>query len=378
MADISTFSAPPLDRTISSHAGSADAMARRGFGPRVRRLHARIGAAHRQAEGMVFSRALLDGNVSPLQLAALIRALAPAYERIERLAPPLVEALGGSRWPWAELARSRALRFDVERLAVLPATPVSPAAQAWLQRLEELASTAPHRFLAHVYVRYGGDLSGGQQLAAQAAAILADHGLPPLGFWQFARPVAELKQRFHDSFEQLVLSAQQEQELLDECEAAFRATQGLLAELAEPAMPMPGDPALPTTVPVAPVPVASACVDDVLELLLRYDRPVPRYTSYPTAAAFAPGVTAADLVAELRRAASEPLSLYVHVPFCRHACWYCGCNRVTTQAGSKVVEPYLRSVARELALLEQAGAARRPLVQLHWGGGTPNYLNAGE
>ena len=86
--------------------------------------------------------------------------------------------------------------------------------------------------------------------------------------------------------------------------------------------------------PVAPASSAVAStgapVDDLLELLLRYDRPVPRYTSYPTAAAFAPGVRPADLEAALRRSQAEPLSLYVHVPFCRHACWYCGCNRVTT------------------------------------------------
>lgn len=232
MTNTSTLPQPLADGAISSHSGSADALARRGFGPRVRRLHARIGAAHRQAEGMKFSRALLEGQVSPLQLAALIRALAPAYERIECLAPALASSLGAGSFPWADLARTTALRQDVERLAALPATPASPAALTWLQRLEELARTAPHRFLGHVYVRYGGDLSGGQQLAAQAAAILAAHGLPPVGFWQFERPLAELKQAVHEGFEQLELSDQQEQELLDECEAAFRATQALLAELA--------------------------------------------------------------------------------------------------------------------------------------------------
>jgi heme oxygenase len=234
MADISTFTQRLADGAISSHAGSADAVARKGFGPRVRRLHARIGAAHRQAEGMVFSRALLAGQLSPLQLAALIRALAPAYERIEQLAPALASSLGSRSIPWADLARSAILRRDVAQLAALPATPPSPAALAWLKQLEELAGSAPHRFLAHGYVRYGGDLAGGQQLAIQAAAILAADGLPPLGFWQFERPVAELKQAFHDGFEQLELSEQQEQELLEECEAAFRATQRLLAELDAP------------------------------------------------------------------------------------------------------------------------------------------------
>ena len=113
-------------------------------------------------------------------------------------------------------------------------------------------------------------------------------------------------------------------------------------------------------------------------LLHKYDRPVPRYTSYPTATAFTPAVTAADLaaaLAELGQAGDEaPLSLYVHVPFCRHACWYCGCNRVTTQAGSKAVRPYLEAIARELALVAAASGRRRRLAQMHWGGGTPNTL----
>ena len=115
-----------------------------------------------------------------------------------------------------------------------------------------------------------------------------------------------------------------------------------------------------------------------LELLLKYDQPVPRYTSYPTAAAFQPTVGEAELNRQLAQPSVAPLSLYVHVPFCRHSCWYCGCNRVTTQLGSKVVEPYLAALAKELELIGGSMAQRRRLAQLHWGGGTPNYLNAEE
>ena len=115
-----------------------------------------------------------------------------------------------------------------------------------------------------------------------------------------------------------------------------------------------------------------------LELLLKYDKPVPRYTSYPTAAQFHSGVGAADLAGQLARSSDESLSLYVHVPFCRHSCWYCGCNRITTQLGSKVVAPYLESLAQELELVAGLLPQRRRLAQLHWGGGTPNYLNAEE
>jgi len=115
-----------------------------------------------------------------------------------------------------------------------------------------------------------------------------------------------------------------------------------------------------------------------LELLLKYDKPVPRYTSYPTAAQFHSGVGPADLAAQLARPSDEPLSLYVHVPFCRHACWYCGCNRITTQLGSKVVAPYLQSLKQELELIASLLPQRRRLAQVHWGGGTPNYLNVEE
>ncbi len=126
---------------------------------------------------------------------------------------------------------------------------------------------------------------------------------------------------------------------------------------------------MPTTAPVRL---------DPLQLLLKHDKPVPRYTSYPTAASFHTGVGANELAAELARPNDEDLSLYVHIPFCRHACWYCGCNRITTQAGSKVVGPYLRALARELELIQQASGQRRRLGQLHWGGGTPNYLSVDE
>ena len=131
-----------------------------------------------------------------------------------------------------------------------------------------------------------------------------------------------------------------------------------------------------TAAPTAP-PTAAPQLSPI-ELLLKYDRPVPRYTSYPTAAAFDARVGPAQMAAQLQRAAAAPLSLYVHVPFCRHACWYCGCNRVTTQLGSKVVAPYLEALATELDLVSTLMPQRRRLAQLHWGGGTPNYLNSAE
>ena len=218
---------------ISQHAQAADAKARRGFGPRVRRLHTRIGAAHRQAEGMVFSKALLAGQASPLQIAALMRALQPGYELIETAGPAIARQLGCEVFPWGGLGRSASLQRDVAQLQGLPATPTTPGTTAWLEQLQELADQHPHRFMAHVYVRYGGDLSGGQQLGEQANAILGQAQLPEVSFWQFEQPTVELKEALHEAFEQLQLSPEQEEELLDEAEAGFRATQRLLAELAE-------------------------------------------------------------------------------------------------------------------------------------------------
>ena len=217
--------------SISDHAGPADAQLRKGFGPRVRRLHARIGKAHHQAEGMRFSRALLEGRAEPLQLAALVRALAPAYALLEQEAPALAMALGGLEIPWQALARSTALRHDIAVFGALPPTPVSVAAAEWLDHLQLLCRQAPHRLMAHVYVRYGGDLSGGQQLGQQANAILAAQDLPALRFWTFDRPIDQLKQGLHDGFEAMDLSEQAEAELLEEAELAFLLTQRLLAEL---------------------------------------------------------------------------------------------------------------------------------------------------
>jgi heme oxygenase len=222
-----------IPAAISDHARPADVLARKGFGPRVRRLHGRIGAAHHQAEGMAFSRSLLAGQANPRQLAALIRALAPAYDLIESQGPLLAGALGAAGFPWADLARSQALGQDITGLAVVPATPVSAAAGIWVEHLQRLALQASHRFMAHVYVRYGGDLSGGQQLAEQAKAILVGQGLPPLQFWEFQRPIPELKQELHDAIEKMELSEDEEQELLEESVVAFHDTQRLLAELGD-------------------------------------------------------------------------------------------------------------------------------------------------
>ena len=114
------------------------------------------------------------------------------------------------------------------------------------------------------------------------------------------------------------------------------------------------------------------------DLLRRYDRPGPRYTSYPTAPHFGEGFGEADFRDIARRSNADPiprqLSLYVHVPFCHSPCFYCGCNRVITRDEARGAV-YLARLEREIALVAPLFDRDRDVVQLHLGGGTPNFLS---
>lgn len=116
-------------------------------------------------------------------------------------------------------------------------------------------------------------------------------------------------------------------------------------------------------------------------LLRRYDRPGPRYTSYPTAPQFNADFGEAAL-REVARASNEdpiprPLSLYVHVPFCFSPCFYCGCNRIITRDLARG-RAYLERLGREIALMAPLFDRDREVIQLHFGGGTPNFLDAAQ
>lgn len=117
------------------------------------------------------------------------------------------------------------------------------------------------------------------------------------------------------------------------------------------------------------------------ELLRRYDRPGPRYTSYPTAPVFTADFGQAELRAQARRTNDEPiprpLSLYVHIPYCFSPCFYCGCNRVITRDKSRAA-PYLLRLEREIERMAQLFDRDREVVQVHLGGGTPNFLSAAQ
>ncbi|RMG35468.1 MAG: oxygen-independent coproporphyrinogen III oxidase [Gammaproteobacteria bacterium] len=107
-------------------------------------------------------------------------------------------------------------------------------------------------------------------------------------------------------------------------------------------------------------------------LIDRYDRPGPRYTSYPTAVQFRDDFTVDDYRAAAGR--SRALSLYFHIPFCDTICFYCACNKIATKDRSKS-EPYLQALDREMALQAAIFNQGQPVEQLHWGGGTPTFLN---
>jgi oxygen-independent coproporphyrinogen-3 oxidase len=114
-------------------------------------------------------------------------------------------------------------------------------------------------------------------------------------------------------------------------------------------------------------------------LLRRYDRPGPRYTSYPSAPRFGPDFTETDLRRHAARSNEEPiprdLSLYVHVPFCFSPCFYCGCNRIITRDASRGA-PYVERLLREAELTSRLFDRDRTVSQVHFGGGTPNFLDA--
>ncbi|HKR36411.1 MAG TPA: oxygen-independent coproporphyrinogen III oxidase [Steroidobacteraceae bacterium] len=115
--------------------------------------------------------------------------------------------------------------------------------------------------------------------------------------------------------------------------------------------------------------------------LRRYDKPGPRYTSYPTAPHFGPLFTEAMLREYIRRSNAAPiprrLSLYVHVPYCFSPCFYCGCNRIITRDLSRA-RPYLERLQREIAMLGALFDRNREVVQVHLGGGTPNFMRPAE
>lgn len=118
-----------------------------------------------------------------------------------------------------------------------------------------------------------------------------------------------------------------------------------------------------------------------LELIKKYDRPGPRYTSYPTAPQFNNSFTSEKFLDEIIRTNNEnnppDLSLYFHIPFCDTLCYFCGCNMIISRNRERIKE-YTNHLKNEIDLLRTYLKNDRKVVQLHWGGGTPTHLNPDE
>jgi oxygen-independent coproporphyrinogen-3 oxidase len=110
------------------------------------------------------------------------------------------------------------------------------------------------------------------------------------------------------------------------------------------------------------------------DFLARYNRPGPRYTSYPTAPVWNNAFGPADLEAvhSAADAARTPVSLYMHLPFCESLCLFCACN-VIIQKDKRVSMPYFDILKKEVARVSESVSRKREVVQFHWGGGTPTY-----
>ncbi len=114
-----------------------------------------------------------------------------------------------------------------------------------------------------------------------------------------------------------------------------------------------------------------------ISLLQKYNKPGPRYTSYPPATFFHDGVTAENfktMVVESNLQQPENISIYLHVPFCRQLCYFCGCN-TSCFPGDSLIAQYMETMTAEIRAVSELLDTSRPLTQIHWGGGTPNSID---
>lgn len=110
-------------------------------------------------------------------------------------------------------------------------------------------------------------------------------------------------------------------------------------------------------------------------LARKYNRPGPRYTSYPTALQFSEEVGKEILIDDIRAArdSTDPISIYFHLPFCESACWFCGCTKIITRDRASA-DRYLDYLEKEIRLTRALLNPAREVAQLHFGGGTPTFL----
>ena len=112
------------------------------------------------------------------------------------------------------------------------------------------------------------------------------------------------------------------------------------------------------------------------EKFIKYSKPGPRYTSYPTALEFSNSYEYNEYIQKIQKQeSSRPISLYFHLPFCRNACYFCGCNVVFTSKEDKMLR-YMEYLNKELEILSKHLDCKRAVIQMHFGGGTPTFFSA--
>ena len=118
-----------------------------------------------------------------------------------------------------------------------------------------------------------------------------------------------------------------------------------------------------------------------IDLIKKYDKPGPRYTSYPTAPHFSNNFSYEQYLSAIKKnnyfEKETPLSLYFHIPFCDTLCYFCGCNMIISNNRSRIAN-YVDYIKKEIILLKKHLKTDRLVSQLHWGGGTPTHLNPDE
>ena len=115
---------------------------------------------------------------------------------------------------------------------------------------------------------------------------------------------------------------------------------------------------------------------DLERLVKQYDQPGPRYTSYPTVPVWPQGSFGREYAEALEAEGTKDrgISIYLHIPFCRTLCTFCGCNKVITR-DAELVERSLKALEQEMAAVAKGLGQRKTLSQLHLGGGTPTFLS---
>ncbi len=119
--------------------------------------------------------------------------------------------------------------------------------------------------------------------------------------------------------------------------------------------------------------ISTLDTDEWVKLLIKYNKPVPRYTSFPTAAQFQADFKVAKLKTHLTTLnKQQPISLYIHIPYCHSLCHYCGCHTKIVHSEAPITS-YIRSLLQEIKLFAEQMSDQLPVSRIHFGGGSPNY-----